>query len=68
MNPLDHESAVFAAKFAVARFVFGVILFAIVAVLANVNTDAILAADETRAAVAFEMVKTIPVTVADASH
>lgn len=68
MTSYDVESAKFAAKFAVARIAVGVILFAAIAAAANVNPSAILAADEARAAVALEMVKTMPVTVADASH
>ncbi|WP_042695673.1 hypothetical protein [Azospirillum sp. B506] len=68
MTTLDAESAKFAAKFAIARLVFGVVLFVLVAAVAKMNPSAILAADEVRAAVAMEMVKTMPVTVADAGH
>lgn len=68
MTSYDAESAKFAAKFAVARIAVGAILFAAIAAVANVNPNAILAADEARAAVALAMVKTMPVTVADASR
>lgn len=68
MTTHETESAVFAAKFAVVRVVVGVLLFAAIAAIANVNTPAVLAADEVRAAVALEMVRTMPVTVADAAN
>ncbi|CAO3408976.1 hypothetical protein [Azospirillum largimobile] len=68
MTTHETESAVFAAKFAVVRIVVGALLFAVVAAVANVNTPAVLAADEARAAVALEMVRTMPVTVADAAN
>lgn len=61
-------NAKFAAKFAVVRLVVGIVLFAAVAAVANVNSPAVLAADEARAAVAQEMVRTMPVTVADTSN
>ncbi|MFP5515996.1 MAG: hypothetical protein ACLGJC_23290 [Alphaproteobacteria bacterium] len=61
-------NAEYAAKFAVVRFVIGALLFAAVAGIANMNTPAVLAADEVRAAAALEMVRTMPVTVADAAN
>lgn len=61
-------NAEFAAKFAVVRFVIGALLIAAVAGIANVNSPAVLAADEVRAAVALEMVRTVPVTLADATN
>ena len=60
--------AKFAAKFAIARIVVGAILFAAVAAVSHMNPNAILAADEAQAAVALEMVKTMPVAVADAAR
>lgn len=68
MTSYDVESAKFAAKFAIARIVVGAILFAAIAAVSHMNPNAVLAADEARAAVALEMVKTMPVTVADAAH
>lgn len=64
MTTQEIESRVFAAKFAVVRVIVAVALFAAIAATSNAN--AILAADEVRAAVAVEMVRSLPVMVADA--
>ncbi|MBY6264196.1 hypothetical protein EI613_20055 [Azospirillum sp. 412522] len=68
MSSYDAESAIFAAKFAIVRTIVCVVLFAAVAAVSHMNPNAILAADEATAAVALEMVRTMPVAVADAAH
>ncbi|WP_042444310.1 hypothetical protein [Azospirillum sp. B510] len=68
MTTLDADSAVFAAKFAVIRIVVCFALFGAFSLLSMTNPNAILAADEATAAVAMEMVKSMPVTVADAAR
>ncbi|MBK1836887.1 hypothetical protein JHL17_05630 [Azospirillum sp. YIM B02556] len=68
MPSYDVESAIFAAKFAIVRTIVCFALLAVFALISHVNANAILAADEATAAVALEMVRTMPVSVADASH